>query len=442
MGIFRQFPVFWSAIVGCALAGGLFAWQYRNVRAQAGRLQQELERERREWRALEAQAMLAAAAGRDREIALEQGRWTRRALLSALARGEAILQAGAPVPRSRTEACASLAAMAQGLRDLAAAHGIGVSPEEGFGFAEFAQAGPEMDHLAEVHRESRVVDAAVRLLIEAHPVEMLGVRRGKADAPAGGPTGANGLAGRTTVRLEFRGDTSVLRDLLNRLAQSEIPLRVRSVEAEPIPPAAVGPGSEAVGPLILPALMNYTVAMECIHLDPSAVGENPAGTMADAPASSPAVWLSPARANANVTHCDLFTAPRVDYDRAAGAFVVRRNGEEAAPPAPAAAVAEKVAKARREPYRVQLLGHVGAGAALAGTFADLSSGVTFLARAGQTVSQSAIAVRTLQRLRHATKAGEPKRMPEWVTVAEIDDLLTGETIMLTDESRKEIEVMR
>jgi len=89
-----------------------------------------------------------------------------------------------------------------------------------------------------------------------------------------------------------------------------------------------------------------------------------------------------------------------------------------------------------------LLGHVGAGAALAGTFADLSSGATFLARAGQTVSQSAIAVRTLQRLRHATKAGEPKRMPEWVTVAEIDDLLTGETIMLTEESRKEIEVMR
>lgn len=442
MGVFRQFPVFWSTVVGCALAGVCCAWQLLDLRSQAKRLQQRLESERREYRVLETQALLAATAERDREIAVESERQTRRALCSALAHGEAALLAGDPAPGSRTEACASLAAMAQGLRELAASRGICVSPDECYGFAEYAEAGPEMSQLVEVHRQSRVVAAAVRLLVEAQPVEIRGVRRGRGNGPMSGSDGSGGLAGGTTVRLEFCGDTGVLREFLNRLARAEFLPYVRSVEAEPAQRVSVVDGDDSATTLISPGPMNYAVAIECIHLESGATAENSVGASVEVAVPSPADWLSPSRTGEEVTHCDLFTAPIVDYDPTTGKFSVRRIGEALPPPVASAPQAATVAEARREPYRVQLLGHVGVAATLVGTFADLSSGVTFLARAGQTVSQSAIAVRTLQRVRRRSGVGASNQTPEWVIVAEIDDLLTGETIMLTNESRKVTEVMR
>lgn len=442
MGIIRQFPVFSSAMAGCVLAVAGFAWQFRDLHSQAERLQQRLESERRERRTLETQALLAATADRDREIAMERERQTKRALFSVLARGEVALLAGAPAPGNRTEACASLATMTQGLRDLAAERGIGVSPDEGFGFPEFAHTGPETSQLVEVHRQSRVVAAAVRLLIEAQPVAIRGVRRGRGDASMGRSAGVGGLAGSTTVRLEFSGDTDVLRDLLNGLARSESLLCVRSVEAEAVQRVADASGGGSISPLISPGLMDYAVVIECIHPGPGATVGIPVGDSVEASASSPTDWLIPSRTNSKDSHCDLFTSPIVDYDPGSGKFAVRRIGEAPVPPTPAATQTAAVAEARWEPYRVQLLGHVGAGAALVGTFADLRSGVTFLARAGQTVSPSAIVVRTLQRVRRTSGAGESNQTPEWVTVAEIDDLRTGETIMLTSESRKETEVIR
>lgn len=427
-------------MAGCVLAVAGFAWQFRDLRSQAARLQQRLESERHERQTLETQALLAATVDRDREVAMECEQQTRRSLLSVLARGETTLLAGARAPGSRTEACAALAAMTQGLRELAAARGIWVSPDEGFGFAEFAHAGPETSQLVEVHRQSRVVAAAVRLLIEAQPVAIRGVRRGRGDASMSRSGGVGGLAGSTTVRLEFSGDTGVLRDLLNRLARSESLLCVRSVEAEAVQRVAEASAGGSISPFVSPGLMDYAVEIECVHPGPGATAGIPIGALVEARASSPAVWLSPSRTKSELTHCDLFTSPIVTYDPGLAKFAVRRIGETPVTSTPAATQTATVAEARREPYRVQLLGHVGAGAGLVGTFADLRSGVTFLACAGQTVSKSAIVVRTLQRVRHASGVGESNQTPEWVTVAAIDDLRTGETIMLTSESRKETEV--
>lgn len=445
MGTIRQFPAFCAAMTLCVVAGVMFAWQCYALRTQAGTLRLRLESERRARQVSEAQVLLAAPGGRNRTAEMEREKLTRRAHLAALARGEAALLAGATVPGSRTEACAALAAMAQGLRELATERGIGVAADEGFGFSEFAQAGPEPERLAEVHRQSRVVAAAVRLLIEARPTEIRVVRRGTILDPKAGPIGAGGFAlpatrslrvvgsaDSTVVRLEFTGHTGVLRDLLNGLARAESLLAVRSVEVEPVQRAISATATEIAEPWLASEFMKYSVTLECVHLAPGAIAELSAGAMGEVAVRTSVEWTKPAGTPEARTHCDLFTAPMVDYNPVSGEFAVRRFGENPLPLRPATPRLEMAPEIQRQLYRIQLLGYIGAGADGLGTFADLESGVTFLARAGQTVPASAIAVRALRRIR---------RTPGWMTVAEIEDLLTGETTMLTDESRKETEVM-
>ena len=454
MGTLRQFPLSMSVIAICLLAAVGFAWQYRGHGAQASRLRQRLESERHDWRVMETQALIAAKASRDRAGDVDRERRTRRAMLARLARSEAGLLAEVPVPVSRTEACAALAGMAHRLRELAVARGIAVAPEEGFGFAEFAQAGPEPGRLVEVHRESLVVTAVMRLLIAAEPAEIRMVRRGKEVNAADGLAGTggfglspdrslrvDGLAGSTVVRVEFTGRTGVLRDFLDDLARSEFLPAVRSVEVKPIQRAAPASANDSDATWVASELMEFAVTLECVRLEPAAVAEIDAGPVAEVGVPTQMCWASRAEAKEGLTHCDLFTAPTVHYDPAAGEFVVTRFGE--VPVAPKAEVAQPavVAAVPRQPYRIQLLGYIGAGAEGAGTFADLTSGVTFLARAGQAVPGSAIAVRTLRRMRRPLGAASA-RTQGWVTVAEIEDLRTGEMTTLTDAMRKENEVMR
>ena len=455
MGTFRQFPVSMSAIAICLIAAVGLAWRYRGDRAQANRLQQRLENERHEWRAMEAMALIAAKASRDRAADADRARRTRRALLATLARSEAALLAGAPMPGSRTEACAALAGMAHRLRELAIARGIAVSPEEGFGFAEFAQAGPEPGRLAEVHRQSLVVTAVVRLLIAAEPAEIRAVRRGKEMNAVDGLAGTggsslspdrslrvHGLAGSTEIRVEFTGRTDVLRDFLNDLARSELLPAVRSVEVKPIQRAAPVSANDPAATWVASELMEFAVTLECVQLEPAAVAELAAGPVAEVDVPTSACWSRRAEAKAGTTHCDLFTAPTVLYDPASGEFVVTRFGD--VPVAPRAEVDQPAAVAAvpRQPYRIQLLGYIGAGAEGVGTFADLTSGATFLARAGQTVPGSAITVRTLRRMRRPPGAEASARAQGWVTVAEIEDSRTGERTTLTDAMRTETEVVR
>lgn len=440
MGTFREFPVFWSALAACVLAGLALAWQCRGLRAQAGRWQQRLVSERRERQALEAQVLLAAAEGREQAAAIERERQARREAWVALARGDAARSADAPAPGTRTAACAALAAMADELRALAKGQGIVLAPDEGFGFAEFARTGPATDQLAEVHRQSRIVDVAVRLLVVAQPAAILAVSRGRAPGPVDGVTSAAGLAGRTAVRLEFSGHTPVLRAFLNGLARSELLLRVSSVEAKPArTDAAAAEGASAV-PWLAPGLMDFAVTLECVHLAPGADGVPAIHDKTEGPA--PAVWLESGLSDLNHTHCDLFTAPTVAWDPVSGDYTVRRLGEVPPPPAIVTAAPVAVTRAQPKPFRIQLLGHIGDGADRVGTFADLATGTTFLARAGQTVLKAAIAVRTLERVRRNPDAADAvSRFQGWVTVAEVEDLRTGETKTLTDESREENEVM-
>ena len=437
------------------MAAIVSAWQYRGLRAQTNRLQQRLESERHDWRAMAAQALIAAKDSRDRVADVDRERRTRRALLATLARSEAALLAEAPVPGSRIEACAALAAMAQRLRELATERGIAVSSEEGFGFAEFAEAGPEPGRLAEVHRQSLVVAAVVRVLIAAEPAEIRAVRRGRAANAVNGmaDTGGfslsparsfrvDGLVGGTAVRLEFTGRTGVLRYFLYGLAGCEFFPVVRFVEVKPLQRAAPASAVDPDATWIAPRLMDFAVTLECVYLEPGAVAELAAGPMEDMVAPILTGWATLSGAEAGATHCDLFTAPTVTYDPAFGEFVVTRFGEVPVAPTTEVPQPPAVAVVQRQPYRIQLLGYIGAGATGVGTFADLTSGVTFLARAGQTVPGSAIAVRTLRRMRRTPGPEAFARTHGWVTVAEIEDLLTGEMTTLTDAVRKETAVVR
>jgi hypothetical protein len=75
-----------------------------------------------------------------------------------------------------------------------------------------------------------------------------------------------GFVDTLALRVVFVGETDALRVLLNKLAEFELPIVVRSVEAEPAEVAATAP--DAVAPLVARRATRFTVTVECVQLAP------------------------------------------------------------------------------------------------------------------------------------------------------------------------------
>lgn len=418
------------------------------------RLRLKVEGERRIWHGLEAEMRAGEKANAELDSETERLLHSRRALLDALARSEAMRATPAPRPQGPTEACGMLAAMAQRLRARAAAHGVALADGESCGFATYAQAGPAATQLSAVHRQCLAVEEAVGLLIDAEPTAIVAVRR---EALPGEP-GADGLGGgaimaadaagtfrltsgrdwrvegvveSAAVQLQFVGHTVVLRRFLNRVTASAPLLAVRGVACESADnvPRRDRDASASFG--LQPEPLKFTVRLERAFLTEAARIARSSEATPDAsldtkpPMAEP--WPPSDLVRVKESHADLFTSPVVVHEQASGVFRVSRLGEGADPLAPEAEPSEPAAEVRPRPFRIQLLGYVGTGGGDLGTFVDVESGQTFLAGSGEIVPAVAIRV---HKIRRSLRTGDG--LPTWVTEAEVEDLAAGLVMTLND----------
>ena len=201
-----------------------------------------------------------------------------------------------PEPSQRPEAFFALAAFVEAMRARAQQAGVALQPEERFGFSAYAHEAPDSSRLPAVHRERVMLQYLLEALMDAQPHQLLSVQRERPRevsgqnsraAPGGLPEGKPASSGAsdffepdsrlsvrtpgcietTAFRLAFTGSTAVLRAFLNKLAEFEMPVVVRSVEVAPADQlrgsTLVQPGP---APLVAPLGSRFTVTVEFFEL--------------------------------------------------------------------------------------------------------------------------------------------------------------------------------
>ncbi len=221
-----------------------------------------------------------------------------------------------PLPSEPTHLFFNIATFVELMRDNAQAAKIKIKADERFGFATYANAGPERDLIPQVYRQRQVAEYLLGALFQAAPSELVSFQRerladlaspAKAGAQSARATAASttanndlfdmdsritarvpGFVDASAFRLTFIGDTASLRALLNKLATFELPLVVRGVEVDPVSkpqaPEKVAPAntlSSIFGttpatsaaaepvkpkPLVEKVLSKFTVTVELIDL--------------------------------------------------------------------------------------------------------------------------------------------------------------------------------
>ncbi|HRE83098.1 MAG TPA: Amuc_1100 family pilus-like protein [Opitutaceae bacterium] len=221
--------------------------------------------------------------------------------------GETESTAVQQAPVERTDLFFELARFVDQMRHRCGELGISFRESEYFGFASYAEAGPEKEFVKSVARQRRAVEGLLGELFHAKPVRFEGLRRERPVSVAQQekspdkrtvlPTSTSrdgsavdfftldsamslrksGNVDTLAFRLSFAGETSVLRTFLNRLAGAEEPWWVRQVEvatdpasdraslAPTIPLEPVAPGDKQAEPAIDRGISLFVVTVERIE---------------------------------------------------------------------------------------------------------------------------------------------------------------------------------
>lgn len=303
----KKHPLFALLLLLGAAAAGWEAWQIIATRERVRGLAVALEQKRmeRDWLVRQSPALseentLAIAA----DLAAAEA---KLAELRTVLAGARVGQTEAPA--RPLEAYFALAGYMGRMRALAARQQVVLKAEERFGFATYANEGPEPELLAAVHRQRTVLQHLLETLLEARPKALIASQRERPltesqraarrrapgtvpadDEPAAGqqadffePAGrlrlqAPGLAEGELYRLEFTGQTQVLRAFLNGLATSPLPLIVRAVEVEPAETEPVEPDAalpEAIVPVVSRNLCKFAVVVQCVDAPPASLESSP-----------------------------------------------------------------------------------------------------------------------------------------------------------------------
>lgn len=288
MNRLRRHPLFFAVLILSGVFALGEAWcLVAQIRA-AGRAQRRLGLKRREASAL-AGVEPAPSEQNAKTIASDLG--AARQALAAM-RGALTARSGArdadPAPARPADAYFDIAEYVERMRDQAGQSAVTVRPDERFGFADYANTGPEPDLIPTVHRERVVAEYLLATLFAARPSQLIGLQRERPVEPAAATRGEGrgsadtfdvpssvtarlpGFVDATGFRVSFVGTTAVLRDWLNRLATFERPVVVRSVEVERAADAGTtaDDGPEAARPLVPRARSRFTVTLEAINLPP------------------------------------------------------------------------------------------------------------------------------------------------------------------------------
>ncbi len=152
---------------------------------------------------------------------------------------------------------------------------------------------------------------------------------------------------------------------------------------------------------------------------------------------SKAAWLPPtALSRDGAWTYELFGPPEIHFDASSQQLMV-------VSPDKVSAGANKIVPdddgpelvaIHRVPFRLQLVGHFGEGADATGTFANMKTGETFLARAGREVPELGLTIAKFKVARQPVAIPDSMTTIESVAAAEVVDTSSGEATVLTDRA--------
>ena len=304
----RNFPLgFGLVLLAALLALEVGCWsrgreQARRTLTALAQKKQERSRLARQTPALseENAEALARELGNTRQVA---------AALHAVLLGRDAALLNFPPPAKSIDAFFDLAAYGEKITDRATRGQVATRSGERFGFSSHTQEGPAAELVAAVFRQRILAQYLIETLLEVRPAALLSVQReqplttvqrARRNQPLppdsfanAGPSVAHDAAAdfflldrqfsvrvpgqveSDAFRLEFTGQTPVLRTFLNRLAAFQLPGIVRSVEVFPaaaVPTTARAEPPAASGtrvPLVTPTLSRYVVIVEFPWLGPA-----------------------------------------------------------------------------------------------------------------------------------------------------------------------------
>jgi hypothetical protein len=297
MNALRKHPLFTVALAGLGVAVLAGAGWLQAGHAAWRMARRHLELARKEMRAVNASkpaatpentALIAAdLADCQRQLAALQAELTDDGRLAD--ESERV-----PAPSQRSGAFFDIATFVERMRDLAQRNGVQLKPDERFGFSAYAHEAPESASIPGVFQERIMVQHLMETLIAAHPHELLFVQRerrtpgqpsasntaGVAPRRMAGPAAdhfemdprislrVRGAVETRAFRLSFTGHTAVLREWLNRLADSDLPALVRLVEVAPVETTAGGFATAEPGavPPVPRRMSRFTVTVEWIDV--------------------------------------------------------------------------------------------------------------------------------------------------------------------------------
>jgi hypothetical protein len=303
MNWLKRNPLFGSALLLAAALLVMEAWLWAQARESARRALVALELKRAERDSLAGQSP-ALSPENEQTIArdLANTRQIVAALRSTLQGHDTGAPAG-PLPAKSIDLYFDLAAFVEKARTLAAHAQVAVRSDECLGFGTYAHEGPADELVPAVYRQRVAGQYLVESLLAARPRSLLAVRRERpltatqlaarnSSVPPGAVVPASpiatdgaaedffefdeklsmrvpGLVESDAFRLEFTGQTSALRELLNSLAAFKRPVIVRRVEVEPFhadptsaDPSAAPAVAGAPVPLVVRNLSRFAVIVE------------------------------------------------------------------------------------------------------------------------------------------------------------------------------------
>ena len=244
----------------------------------------------------------AAAIREDKEMA-------EQALVAWRAAWPGGIDASTPTPAEKVnlDLYFDILAWIDRTRARAAEAQVAIRPIERFGFASLANEAPPPELAPAFWRQRQRLHYLLELLFASQPRAVLSVQRehpplgNTADASSVRPldTGRaavehpasldadyfiperrlmlrqSGPAGGEAFRLEFSGETPVLRGFLSRLSSGDFPVLARSVGVEPLLGAAAAsekagiPSTHGLLPLVVPDLSRFVVVVEWLDSPPA-----------------------------------------------------------------------------------------------------------------------------------------------------------------------------
>lgn len=423
----------WKAVeivvVACVLGAAIGVWWEME---KGKSVRNELRAKERQWRELEENEALTdeGVAAIEADVAARAEEIERLWRASRLGRKE---RAGAGMLRTE-EAFFELAEFVERLRGRAVAEGVKLKEDERFGFAEFAKAGPEREHIEKVMRQRKIAETVLLTVIESGAEEIVGCERSRserddrprreADTFSNDPRWSLEEADELSAmayRVRFVGRTEVLREVLNRFAKVESALAVTAVEVEVNEERRVAGNGRA----------EFSVTVESLEWVEggmlSAIGRS--GVVDDAAIVAAARWDGDG---------EMFTPPEIFYDAASGRWRVKRSEmaaergriQDLDTPVVVGDTSEE-----SELFRVQLVGFFEMGGKSVGVFEDSGTTGVVLASAGTRLPELDVAVETLvvERAKRIWPDSMAVSLP--VAKAKVRDERSGEIIWLTSAER-------